>query len=109
MASKNYNDKFYGPTPLRTGIEMSRNLMTIRLAREVGLDIIANYAEKFGVYDDMQEFLANSLGSEETTLYRMVAALRCLQMVVKELCPHWLIGSKIDMVKLYLSTISEYA
>ena len=71
---KNYNEKFYGPTPLRTGIEMSRNLMTIRLAREVGLNIIANYAEKFGVYDDMQEFLANSLGSEETTLYRMVAA-----------------------------------
>ncbi|MBL6840112.1 MAG: PBP1A family penicillin-binding protein [Rhodobacteraceae bacterium] len=71
---KNYNDKFYGPTPLRTGIEMSRNLMTIRLAREVGLDIIANYAEKFGVYDDMKEFLANSLGSQETTLYRMVAA-----------------------------------
>ena len=71
---KNYNDKFYGPTPLRTGIEMSRNLMTIRLAREVGLDIIANYAEKFGVYDNMKEFLANSLGSEETTLYRMVAA-----------------------------------
>ena len=71
---KNYNNKFYGPTPLRTGIEMSRNLMTIRLAREVGLDIIANYAEKFGVYDDMKEFLANSLGSEETTLYRMVAA-----------------------------------
>ena len=71
---KNSNDKFYGPTPLRTGIEMSRNLMTIRLAREVGLDIIADYAEKFGVYDNMKEFLANSLGSEETTLYRMVAA-----------------------------------
>ena len=71
---KNSNDKFYGPTPLRTGIEMSRNLMTIRLAREVGLDIIAEYAEKFGVYDNMKEFLANSLGSEETTLYRMVAA-----------------------------------
>ena len=48
--------------------------MTIRLAREVGLDIIAEYAEKFGVYDNMKEFLANSLGSEETTLYRMVAA-----------------------------------
>ena len=46
---KNSNDKFYGPTPLRTGIEMSRNLMTIRLAREVGLGIIAEYAEKFGV------------------------------------------------------------
>ena len=71
---KNSNDKFYGPTPLRTGIEMSRNLMTIRLAREVGLDIIAEYADKFGVYDNMKEFLANSLGSEETTLYRMVAA-----------------------------------
>ena len=71
---RNSSDKFYGPTPLRTGIEQSRNLMTIRLAKEVGMDTVANYAEAFGVYKDMGRFLANSLGSEETTLYQMVAA-----------------------------------
>ncbi len=71
---KNASNKYYGPTPLRTGIERSRNLMTIRLAQEVGMSVVANYAEKFGVYDDMGQYLANSLGSEETTLYQMVAA-----------------------------------
>ncbi|WP_299605929.1 penicillin-binding protein 1A [uncultured Tateyamaria sp.] len=71
---RNSSNKFYGPTPLRTGIERSRNLMTIRLAEEVGMDIVANYAERFGVYDRMGLFLANSLGSEETTLYQMVSA-----------------------------------
>lgn len=71
---RNSSNKFYGPTPLRTGIEQSRNLMTIRLAEEVGMDTVASYAEKFGVYDNMGRFLANSLGSEETTLYQIVAA-----------------------------------
>ncbi|SEP55012.1 penicillin-binding protein 1A [Thalassovita taeanensis] len=71
---RNSSNKFYGPTPLRTGIEQSRNLMTIRLAQEVGMDVIADYAERFGVYDNMGQFLANSLGSEETTLFKMVAA-----------------------------------
>jgi len=71
---KNSTNKFYGPTPLRTGIEMSRNLMTIRLAQEVGMPVVAGYAERFGVYDNMGTFLANSLGAEETTLYKMVAA-----------------------------------
>ena len=71
---RNSTNKFYGPTPLRTGIEQSRNLMTIRLAQEVGMDVVSDYAERFGVYDNMGQFLANSLGSEETTLYNMVAA-----------------------------------
>ncbi|OSP56238.1 penicillin-binding protein 1A [Pseudoruegeria sp. SK021] len=71
---KNYSNKFYGPTPLRTGIEQSRNLMTVRLAQAVGMDVVAGYADRFGVYDHMQPYLANSLGSEETTLYRMVSA-----------------------------------
>ncbi|WP_297772091.1 PBP1A family penicillin-binding protein [uncultured Roseovarius sp.] len=71
---RNSSNKFYGPTPLRTGIEQSRNLMTIRLAQEVGMDVVADYAERFGVYDNMGKFLANSLGSEETTLFNMVAA-----------------------------------
>ncbi|MEM6887755.1 MAG: PBP1A family penicillin-binding protein [Pseudomonadota bacterium] len=71
---RNASREFYGPTPLRTGIERSRNLMTVRLAQEVGMDVVARYAERFGVYDNMSPFLANALGSEETTLYRMVAA-----------------------------------
>ena len=71
---RNSSNKFYGPTPLRTGIEQSRNLMTIRLAQEVGMEVVADYAERFGVYDNMGQFLANSLGSEETTLFQMVAA-----------------------------------
>nr|WP_174826055.1 PBP1A family penicillin-binding protein [Ruegeria arenilitoris] len=71
---KNSSNKFYGPTPLRTGIEQSRNLMTIRLAQEVTMPVVAGYAERFGVYDRMGAYLANSLGSEETTLYKMVAA-----------------------------------
>ena len=71
---KNSTNKFYGPTPLRTGIEQSRNLMTIRLAQEVSMPVVAGYAERFGVYDVMGPYLANSLGAEETTLYKMVAA-----------------------------------
>lgn len=71
---RNSSNKFYGPTPLRTGIEQSRNLMTVRLAQEVGMPVVAGYAERFGVYDNMSTYLANALGSEETTLYKMVAA-----------------------------------
>ncbi|UXU74460.1 MULTISPECIES: penicillin-binding protein 1A [unclassified Paracoccus (in: a-proteobacteria)] len=71
---KNASGKFYGPTPMRTGIEQSRNLMTIRIAQDIGMDTVAKYAEKFGVYDKMGHFLANSLGAQETTLFKMVAA-----------------------------------
>ncbi len=71
---QNASKKFYGPTPLRTGIEQSRNLMTIRLAQEIGIDLVGDYATKFGVYDDMRPVLANALGSQESTLYQMVAA-----------------------------------
>ncbi|WP_424969087.1 penicillin-binding protein 1A [Dinoroseobacter sp. S76] len=71
---KNASNKFYGPTPLRTGIERSRNLMTVRLAQEVGMETVAEYAERFGVYDTLEPYLANSLGSQETTLFNMVAA-----------------------------------
>ncbi|MDA8584668.1 PBP1A family penicillin-binding protein [Rhodobacteraceae bacterium] len=71
---KNASNRFYGPTPLRTGIERSRNLMTVRLAEEVGMPVVAGYAERFGVYDRMDPFLANALGSQETTLFKMVSA-----------------------------------
>ena len=71
---KNASNKFYGPTPMRTGIEQSRNLMTVRIAQEIGMQTVAGYAERFGVYDRMGPFLANSLGAQETTLFKMVAA-----------------------------------
>ena len=71
---RNASNQFYGPTPMRTGIEQSRNLMTIRLAQEIGIDTVGNYAERFGVYEDMAPNLAASLGSNETTLFKMVAA-----------------------------------
>ncbi|MFV0473349.1 MAG: penicillin-binding protein 1A [Pikeienuella sp.] len=71
---KNYSNRFYGPSPLRLGLEMSRNLMTVRLAQDVGMNVIADYAERFGVYDEMPEHLSYSLGAGETTLWRMVAA-----------------------------------
>ena len=73
-APKNSSGKFYGPTPLRTGIEQSRNLMTIRIAQDIGMNTVAKYAEDFGAYDHLGNFLANSLGAQETTLMKMVAA-----------------------------------
>ena len=71
---RNASNKFYGPTPLRTGIEQSRNLMTIRVAQEIGMQTVAGYAERFGVYDRLEPYLANALGAQETTLFKMVAA-----------------------------------
>ncbi|MBE0413058.1 penicillin-binding protein 1A [Yoonia sp.] len=71
---QNASNRFYGPTPLRTGIEQSRNLMTIRLAQEIGIDTVGRYAERFGVYENMNRGLAASLGADETTLFKMVAA-----------------------------------
>ncbi len=71
---QNASNRFYGPTPLRTGIEQSRNIMTIRLAQEVGMQTVAEYAERFGVYDKLEPFLSNALGAQETTLFKMVAA-----------------------------------
>ncbi|MGD9784316.1 MAG: penicillin-binding protein 1A [Hyphomicrobiaceae bacterium] len=71
----NYDkEKSYGPTTLRLGIEKSRNQMTVRLAQDMGMPLITEYARRFGVYDDLLPVLAMSLGAGETTLLRMVTA-----------------------------------
>ncbi|QBY00995.1 PBP1A family penicillin-binding protein [Rhodophyticola sp. CCM32] len=70
----NASNQFYGPAPLRTGIVRSRNLMTVRLAQDVGMETVARYAERFGVYDQAEPYLANALGAQESTLLRMVGA-----------------------------------
>jgi len=72
---KNYEaGEFYGPIPLRVGLEKSKNLITVRVAQDVGMDVISDYARRFGVYDDMPRLLSFSLGAGETTLMRMVTA-----------------------------------
>ena len=71
---KNSSEKYYGLAPLRIGIEQSRNLMTIRLAQSVGMDIVSNYAETFGIYDSLYPVLSSALGAQETTLYKIVSA-----------------------------------
>lgn len=72
---ENYNkDKSYGPTTLRIGIEKSRNQMTVRLAQDMGMPLITEYAKRFGIYDDLLPVLSMSLGAGETTLLRMTTA-----------------------------------
>ncbi|MFZ0071777.1 MAG: penicillin-binding protein 1A [Xanthobacteraceae bacterium] len=71
---ENYEGHFYGPRTLRFGIEMSRNVMTVRLAQDVGMPLIGEYARRFGVYDSLPNYLAYSLGAGETTVMRMVTA-----------------------------------
>jgi penicillin-binding protein 1A len=73
-APTNYKEEYYGPTTLRVGLEKSRNLMTVRLAHHLGMEMVADYAERFGVVDEMPTHLANALGAAETTPLRMTAA-----------------------------------
>lgn len=67
----NYSDRFYGPTTLRVGLEQSRNVMTVRLADQIGMKRVVDVAQRFGVADRLQPHLANVLGSTETTLLRL--------------------------------------
>ena len=71
---ENYAQEFYGPQTLRRGIERSRNVMTVRLAKDIGMPLVSEYARLFGVYDSMQPVLAMALGAGETTDMRMTAA-----------------------------------
>ncbi|NIA68779.1 penicillin-binding protein 1A [Pelagibius litoralis] len=74
----NYTKKFYGPTPMRVGIEKSRNLMTVRLAQTVGMEKIVGYARRFGVMENMDPLLSMSLGAGETTLMKITTAYAML-------------------------------
>ena len=71
---ENYGRKFYGPSTLRTGLEKSRNLMTVRIAQAVGFDKISNITNSFGIYKNIPEVLSVSLGSAETTLVKLANA-----------------------------------
>src|SRR3712207_1257568 len=73
-APENYGGKFYGASTLRTGIEKSRNVMTVRLAQDMGMPLVVEYAKRFGIYDELGAYLPMSLGAGETTVMRMVTA-----------------------------------
>ncbi|WP_420392587.1 penicillin-binding protein 1A [Acuticoccus sp.] len=71
---KNYGGSSSGPSTLRMGLERSRNLMTVRLAKDMGMPLVAEYAERFGIYDDLGLYLPMALGAGETTVKRLVGA-----------------------------------
>ncbi len=71
---ENYGKKFYGPSTIRTGVEKSRNLMTVRIAQEIGVNKVAKFAKNLNIYDNPEELLSISLGSAETTLLKLTSA-----------------------------------
>ena len=75
---KNYSNKFYGPSTLRRGIEQSRNVMTVRLANDMGIEKFTKLAERMGIYDRLPPVLSMSLGAGETTLLRLTTAYAML-------------------------------
>lgn len=74
----NYSDQFYGPSTMRLGLELSRNVMTVRLAQDTGMEPVAEMAERFGIYDRMDPVLSMALGAGETTLWRLMSAYGAL-------------------------------
>ena len=84
---KNYAGGGAGPSTLRNGIEKSRNLMTVRLARDMGMPLVAAYAERFGLYDKLLPVLPMSLGSGETTVLKMVGAYGVIANGGKQITP----------------------
>ena len=71
---QNYGKKFYGLSTLRTGVEKSRNLMTVRISQNLGIDKIINFSKKLNIYDNPDELMSISLGSAETTLLNITSA-----------------------------------
>lgn len=84
---ENYSQEFYGPTPLRVGIEKSRNVMTVRLANAIGMDAVVAEAKKFGIVDDMPSLLSFSLGAKETTPLRLATAYGMIVNGGKKIAP----------------------
>ena len=71
---ENYGKKFYGLSTLRTGLEKSRNLMTVRISQDLGINKIINFSKKLNIYNNADELLSVSLGSAETTLLKITSA-----------------------------------
>lgn len=86
----NYSKKFYGLMTLRQGIEKSRNLMTVRLAQDVGMDKVADYAKKFGVNNNLPHLLSMSLGAGESRVVDMAKAYGMMVNGGKNINPYFI-------------------
>ena len=86
-APDNYEGEGGGANTLRFAIEKSRNRMTVRLANDLGMNVVAEYANRFGIYDKMMPVLSMSLGSGETTVMRMVSAYSVIANGGKQIKP----------------------
>ncbi len=83
----NFTTRFYGRSPLRIGVERSRNLMTVRLARALGMDTVAGYAERLGLVERLPRLLPMALGAGETTLVRLTTAYAMIVNGGKQITP----------------------
>ncbi|MDP2376576.1 MAG: penicillin-binding protein 1A [Reyranella sp.] len=84
---KNYGGDFLGPATVRRGLELSRNLMTVRMAQQIGMKRVVEVAKEFGVTDNMGAYLPMSIGAGETTLLRMTMAYAMLANGALEITP----------------------
>src|SRR4051795_784041 len=76
---ENYSSgKYNGPVTLRNALRLSLNTVTVRLAQDIGMPLIGEYAKRFGVYDELPNYLSYALGAGETTVMRMVTAYSML-------------------------------
>jgi penicillin-binding protein 1A len=91
---KNYGGDFLGPATIQRGLELSRNLMTVRVAQQIGMKKVAEVAKEFGVVDSMGLYLPMALGAADTTLLRMTMAYSMLANGALEITP-----SLIDRVQ----------
>ena len=71
---KNYGKKFYGPTLLREALAKSRNVVTIKILQEIGIDYCIDYARKLGIQSEMPRDLSIALGSSGISLLELVNA-----------------------------------
>ncbi len=83
----NYSGEFYGPTTLRTGLEQSRNVTTVRMADQIGLDKVVEVVKRFGVNDNPQQIYSLVLGSTETTMLRLATAYAMMVNGGKKITP----------------------
>src|SRR5262249_16902990 len=84
---ENNQGKIYGPSTPRVGIERTGNVMTVRLAQDLGMPLIGEYSRRFGIYDNLPPYLSFSLGAGETTLLRMVGAYAMFDNGGKKVTP----------------------
>ncbi len=91
---QNYEKESHGASTLRIGLEKSRNLMTVRLANDLGMPLIGEYARRMGVYDDLPPYLSMALGAGETTLLRLATAYCSFVNGGKQV--HWTLIDRIQ-------------